>query len=516
MKPFRSHSLSAKVLAAFGVCFLISVGLGIVAAHQLAAVNAGARDLQINWLPSTRALGDLNKAISEVRVLEGGRLLASTTEDLAAAHEALQQTLIQVDQEMVAYEELPRTEEENALYQRFLTPWTAYRVSLTPIPQPALHGSPELAEYHEANKRLFSEASRGLSELIAYNVKNGVQAARDSESAYSRGLRLILALLVLQAGLIVLLRSIAARHLIRPIVLLTNFMTKLARGSMQTPPPEIDRADELGRMARSVEVFRRNGLELERHREQLATQTRTLEDALKREREIVSVQRNFVAMASHEFRTPLTIIDGQAHRIARRREVVTPEELEQRVDKIRRAAARLGRAINGFIRMARTPEGQIPFSAEDCSLAELIKEAIESYDPSESARVRCQLHLLPRTVSADTALLRQVLENLLENAFKYSHSGELVEVEGWVEDSEAIIAIRDRGIGVPPLEKERVFERYFRGSNVGTTAGTGVGLHTVRLLVEMHGGSVEFEPREGGGSMFIVRLPIHDARPKAD
>jgi len=107
----------------------------------------------------------------------------------------------------------------------------------------------------------------------------------------------------------------------------------------------------------------------------------------------------------------------------------------------------------------------------------------------------------------DPKLLRQVFANLLSNAIKYSPDGVLVEVTAGADTDHIVVVVRDRGIGIPHGDIDRVFERYTRGSNVSDISGTGIGLHLAKMVVELHGGQITVESTEGEGAAFTVRLP---------
>jgi len=115
----------------------------------------------------------------------------------------------------------------------------------------------------------------------------------------------------------------------------------------------------------------------------------------------------------------------------------------------------------------------------------------------------------------DPKLLFQVFSNLLSNAVKYSPEGRPIEVIAAIEAREIVVTILDHGIGIPEKDLDRLFERYHRGSNVSGIVGTGVGLYLVKMVVDLHGGSIAVDSREGEGSRFTVRLPIRRA-PQVD
>jgi len=116
---------------------------------------------------------------------------------------------------------------------------------------------------------------------------------------------------------------------------------------------------------------------------------------------------------------------------------------------------------------------------------------------------------------ADPKLLSQVFDNLLSNAIKYSPGGGIVRITSRAEEGWFVVSVDDHGIGIPSADVGRLFERYFRGSNVSGIVGTGVGLNLVKMVVDLHGGDVAVESQEGKGSRFTVRLPIK-LPPQAD
>ena len=145
-------------------------------------------------------------------------------------------------------------------------------------------------------------------------------------------------------------------------------------------------------------------------------------------------------------------------------------------------------------------------------MATLLREVCQLHRemvPSAQIAERFASARLPMT--GDPKLLFQVFSNVLSNAVKYSPGGGVIDVEAELGADEIIVVINDRGIGIPTGDVERLFERYYRGSNVSGIVGTGVGLYLVKMVVDLHGGRVEVKGEEGSGSRFTIRLPLVQA-----
>lgn len=257
--------------------------------------------------------------------------------------------------------------------------------------------------------------------------------------------------------------------------------------------------------------FRRQGLE-----DVVAARTRALEEqalqlaeSLEKEKEYNALQHEFVSMVSHEFRTPLAIIDSTAQRIDRRKDNMTPDDLGQRVGKVRNAVKRLTVLIDDTLSMSRLEAGRIEIRPQPTDLRVLLNEVRDQQQQmTRRHHIDMDIAGLPESFLVDPELMRQVFVNLLSNAVKYSPDADLVEVTGRTEDGTVVVVVRDHGLGIPAQDQPRLFDRFFRATNVTGIAGTGIGLNLVKRLVELHGGTLTFYSAEGEGSTFTVRLPV--------
>jgi signal transduction histidine kinase len=317
---------------------------------------------------------------------------------------------------------------------------------------------------------------------------------------------MVIAGVMVVAALIHVSRSISA-----PLLHLADRMRRLAANDTGIDILETERRDEIGEMAKATVVFRNNAIELMRSQRVLARQAAMLEEQLAQEQRLALAQRNFVSMASHEFRTPLTIVDGHARRLERMRDTMAAAEIGERAGKIRAAVLRLTHLIDNLLNSSRLIDGgaELFFHPGDMDLRALLHEVCQLHrEMVPGAQIVERFDAAPMPMIGDAKLLFQVFSNLLSNAVKYSPAGGAIEVEAGIAANEAAVAVTDRGIGIPAKDLDRLFERYHRGSNVSGIVGTGVGLYLVKMAVDLHKGRIEVESREGHGSRFIIHLPL--------
>jgi two-component system, OmpR family, sensor kinase len=219
-------------------------------------------------------------------------------------------------------------------------------------------------------------------------------------------------------------------------------------------------------------------------------------------------------LASHEFRTPLTIVDGHARRLIKTKDALAPAEIGERAGKIRAAVLRLTHLIDNLLNSARLFDGgaALYFDPTEMDMTALLREVCQLHrEMVSAAEIAEHFAAAPMPMIGDAKLLFQVFSNLLSNAVKYSPGGGTIDVRAEMLAGEVVVAIADRGIGIPTGDLERLFERYSRGSNVSGIVGTGVGLYLVKMAVDLHDGRVEVKSTEGEGACFTVRLPVNPA-----
>lgn len=232
-----------------------------------------------------------------------------------------------------------------------------------------------------------------------------------------------------------------------------------------------------------------------------------LETALSLERTTGATQRRFLAIASHEFRTPLALIDSVAQRLARGADTMSADQVRGRAQRIRATVQRLILLLERIVDQARDNRAALGYVAAEADLNQCIARVVDEFRENHAdIQVNVSLPSLP-LLRMDTALMEQAIHNLLSNARKYSVAPPHVDITGAVTSEDVQIFITDNGIGIPPEERSRVFADYVRGSNVEARPGTGLGLAIVRQIINLHGGMIEVLDRDAPGTTMKITLP---------
>jgi len=261
----------------------------------------------------------------------------------------------------------------------------------------------------------------------------------------------------------------------------------------------LDQAVRARTLALSQEIAQRRQLEQD------------LRAALETERRAKQTQLDFVAMVSHEFRTPLAIINTTAQQIARHWDAAK-EKTQTRCQNLRLAAQRLTALVDDYLTADRMDTGQSPFQARDCGRNEiegLLRDLVADWP---AGRVALHEASLPTMLRCDPGLLRVALRNLLANADRHTPPGAVIALTVGCEPEPAhmlVLRVRNPGPEIPADEVPRVFEKYFRGRQAQQTPGAGLGLHLVRQIAELHGGQVGLEsPGREAAVSFRMALPL--------
>ena len=233
-----------------------------------------------------------------------------------------------------------------------------------------------------------------------------------------------------------------------------------------------------------------------------------IEDVSERRR-LEEVRRDFVANVSHELKTPMGAVGLLAETLLAETEPEVSRRLAQRIHS---EAFRISRIIDDLLDLSRIENEESP-PREPVLVNLVMAEAAERMRSAAEQReveIKLEEPSPPVAVLGDRRQLTSALYNLLENSVKFSYEGGVVEFTGTVDGDDVVIAVADKGLGIPTRDLERIFERFYRVDHgrSRSTGGTGLGLSIVRHVANSHSGSVHVDSREGEGSTFTLRLPV--------
>jgi signal transduction histidine kinase len=336
------------------------------------------------------------------------------------------------------------------------------------------------------------------------DVLAGVRRGRD----LAFGLLLVVIPLTVVAGLY------ASRRIARPLGDLAVAVGEMTAGNLAAPLGAVSSITEVAHLSAAFEEMRDRLAARTRESERLAAELRARAEALA---ETDRRKDEFLAMLAHELRNPLGAIANASYLLEQMGAGDRDERMAKPVAIIRRQIQHLVRMVDDLLDVSRITRGKVELRREPLDLGEVLHHAVEAARPLAAAKsqsLRTDLAGPPLPVAGDATRLEQVFSNLLRNALKFTGEEGRVEVSAQRDgDGEAVVRVRDDGIGIPADLLPRIFDLFAQGEQGldRAGAGLGIGLTLVRSLVEMHGGRVEARSEgPGRGSELEVRLPLVD------
>lgn len=253
------------------------------------------------------------------------------------------------------------------------------------------------------------------------------------------------------------------------------------------------------------DITERKNMEVERlEREKLRV-------ALEKEKELSELKSRFMSIVTHEFRTPLSVISTINGMLSDYYDRLSVADREEQYRRVQAQIERMDRMLDEVSMVNRVATGHLQFNPQPLDVTGFCQRRIDEAQMSLGPEHRLIFEpdvIETQEVLLDAQLLEHILNNLLQNAIKYSAPGTEVQLRLRRSEDTLWLEVRDQGIGILPEDQERLFEPYHRGKNVGQVRGSGLGLKIVKDCVDLHGGLIEVSSKPGVGSTFIVALPI--------
>lgn len=236
----------------------------------------------------------------------------------------------------------------------------------------------------------------------------------------------------------------------------------------------------------------------------------SLRTAVEKEKELNELKTRFVSMASHELRTPLATIRAITETVSAYRHKLTEDQIDKKLNNILDQVDFLKDIMDDVLQLARLQARRVEYKPSKLDLETLLRDILDEFrsHPNNTHQFLylCETSILP--IYADKKLIRQLINNVLSNAVKYSLPDQPITVRLQQVDGLLVFSVHDGGIGIPEADLTHLFEPFHRASNVGTIHGTGLGLVIAKEAVDLHGGTLSVESQLGVGTTFTVRLPV--------
>ncbi|WP_417613030.1 ATP-binding protein [Owenweeksia hongkongensis] len=235
--------------------------------------------------------------------------------------------------------------------------------------------------------------------------------------------------------------------------------------------------------------------------------TDDLMNALSTEQQLSRFKSNLYSVASHEFKTPLAVIQANIEMLKIKK---SPKVIDMGLESMEEEIDRLNSMIADMLQLKKLTMGKTTLKLEDLSLMAIMEDVVKNDCTKAFPKINTTLSIAKGeecTVRGDYSLVRYIFSNLMVNACKFSKDNTRVKVSIAFEDNFAKIRIEDQGIGIPKEDQASIFTSFYRATNVSNIQGTGVGLSIVKEFVDLHKGKISFESSPGKGSTFFIELP---------
>ncbi|MFQ6108995.1 MAG: ATP-binding protein [Candidatus Aminicenantales bacterium] len=234
------------------------------------------------------------------------------------------------------------------------------------------------------------------------------------------------------------------------------------------------------------------------------------------EMEILKIKSDFVSSVSHEFKTPLTSIKALVERLQEGK-VKDPAKMDEYFSVISQDADKLTRLVKNILDFSKIEEGKKEYEFVETDVAHLVFQQVKAFQKEKiqkEVKIQTQIEKDVPLLSIDKEALSQALNNLLDNAVKFSPAGKEIAVSVRREAENVLIEIEDKGIGIPQEEINKIFDKFYQGQNAlkQSVKGTGLGLTLVKHIIEAHGGRISVKSKPGKGSTFSLIFPVKEKK----
>lgn len=243
--------------------------------------------------------------------------------------------------------------------------------------------------------------------------------------------------------------------------------------------------------------------------QKLEQSQKELHEALNKEKQLSEIKSQFVSIASHEFRTPLSTVLSSATLLSKYKTTDEQAKRDRHIDKIRDAVRNLNDILDDFLSLGKLEENKVEIQKDSFNLEDFLEEILEEMKPHEKSGQQISVFSEGNPiVDTDKRLLKNIIVNLLANAIKFSSENTLIEIKSKTHPSDFEITIKDNGIGISKEDQQQLFSSFFRGKNAVNIQGTGLGLHIIKRYADLLKGTILINSILGEGTTVTVTIPV--------
>lgn len=233
-------------------------------------------------------------------------------------------------------------------------------------------------------------------------------------------------------------------------------------------------------------------------------------------KEVENLRRELIANVSHDLRTPIAIIRGYVETLQMKEDTITPAERKKYIDTVRESAEKLEKLVNELFELSKLEANQVKAKKEPFVISELVNDISNKYQlmaKTKNITISTILSKELPAVFADISLIERVMQNLIDNAMKFTpDGGKIIITTLKRNDNDVEVTVSDNGIGIPENEREQIFARYYKANNfTDLQSNTGLGLAIAKKILDLHQSTLDLISKENSGSSFIFRLPIYQS-----
>ncbi|MBN9093689.1 sensor histidine kinase [Pandoraea pnomenusa] len=510
--PRKPLPIRGRMYLLLALCLAAMIAVGVIVHREVDAAQQRAIAAERTQIEHLSVLEELNDYISDFRTVESEALAPMPPKALADIRAAANEFDVKIQAASQRYQKVLVHDEFRLAFGKFQSQWAQYRRASNQVFQLAQAGKLVDAAklYRGESNNKYTQANSTFGALVFRSTEALIKDVEAKNAAARHRLLQIDALIAAMIVVTLLCLIYVDAVILRPLTRLIRMSGNAVTGKARLRLPWLQRGDEIGTLSRSLAKFQESTSSLVRNQKLATAKNTILQRALANEERLNNFQKTFRSMATHEFRTLLSVIDGHAQRLLNPRNEET--DSRPRYTKIREAVAKLNHLIQNWLDAAQSASLEDPKFGKraELSLVALLEDVRgvgTDMFPNASITVQAAPELDSRMIG-DSNVLFHAFINLVSNATKYTMAPPAIDI-GVSDAGEALrVVLRDNGTGIPEDELKETFQMSFRSrSNAVLEDGSGVGLAVVYAAIEFHKGTIDVASQVGVGTTFTVTLP---------